>query len=373
MELSVNERPELLLIAGWIALHRGKRDQAAALAEEAAEDSRRRGARPLVAESLELRAFCSAAPDTALLEEALALRRELGEPVASARVELALARTTGAGLEVERLERELRKLGFRDTAGRAAGVLMAAGNESVAALVVQTLGGLRVIIHGDPVPPDAWRSKKARDLLKMLAARRGRPVPREALIEALWPEEDPDRTGNRLSVALSTLRSVLDPDRRHGQDEYVTAADGALRLSLGAVELDVDSFLRTAESGLRAWRSGSREDALSLLELAETGYSGDFLEEDRYEDWAEPLRDEARAVYVDVLRALGEATGASNYFLRIIERDPYDEQAHLGHVDALEGTGSHGEARRAYRTYVFRMQEIGAEPAPFPTPALSRL
>jgi DNA-binding SARP family transcriptional activator/Tfp pilus assembly protein PilF len=371
VEMSVHERPYLLLIAGWIALRRGELERATVLAETGAEEARRRGARPAVAESLELLAFCAGVPDTARLEEALALRRDLGEQVAAKRIELALARISRNRLDAERIERELRELGFRDTGGRGAGILMAAGAIAPTPLALQTLGGFRVLRHGQPVPADEWKSKKARDLLKILAARRGNPVTREQLIEALWPDEDPTRTGNRLSVALSTLRSVLDPARSLAQDHFVVAVDGAIRLSLDAVELDVESFLETAESGLRARRSGLQEEALPLLELAEAAYSGDFLEEDRYEDWAEPLRNEARAVYVDILRALAETTGAAKYFLRIIERDPYDEPAHLGLVAALQAAGSHGEARRAYRTYVARMQEISTEPAAFPAPALT--
>jgi ATP/maltotriose-dependent transcriptional regulator MalT/DNA-binding SARP family transcriptional activator len=373
VELSVNERPDILVAAGWVALRRGELARADELAREAADDAARRHARPVLAEALELRAFCSGRPEIPLLEEALALWRELGAPVAAKRVELALARISGAKLEAERVERELKALGVRDTTGRAASVLMAAGAVEGAPLVIQTLGGFGVLRHGEPMPPEAWKSRKARELLKILAARRGKPVARDELIEALWPEEDPTRTGNRLSVALSTLRSVLDPQRTHGPDHFVGAGDGALRLSLESVELDVESFLDVAEQGLRAWRSGAREDALPLLELTEAAYTGDFLEEDRYEDWAEALRNEARAVYVEVLRALAEATRSSKYFLRIIDRDPYDEPAHLALVEALEESGAHGEARRAYGTYVARMQEIGAEPATFPAPALSRV
>ena len=88
---------------------------------------------------------------------------------------------------------------------------MAAGApEPSAAVAIEALGRFRVLRAGAPVPRSAWRSRKARDLLKMLVARHGRPVSREALIEALWPEEDPVRCANRLSVALSTLRGVLD-------------------------------------------------------------------------------------------------------------------------------------------------------------------
>lgn len=373
VELSVHERPDILLAAGWAALRRGELEAAAELAASAAAEAARYNARPALAESLELRAFCSTDPDRAVLEEALGIWRDLDAPVAAARVELALARLSGATFDAERAERELRRLGVRDTTGRAAGVLMAAGTEGPAALAVQTLGGFRVLRDGLPVPPEAWKSKKTRDLLKILAARRGRPVARDEIIEALWPDEDPSRTGNRLSVALSTLRSAIDRERTQPPDHFVSAADGALRLSLDAVELDVESFLTTAQTGLRLWSSGSGDEALPLLELAEAAYTGDFLEEDRYEDWAEPLRNEARAVYIEVLRALADATKASKYFLRIIDRDPYDESAHLGLVTALEAAGSRGEARRAYRTYLSRMQQIGAEPASFPAAALSRV
>ncbi len=122
---------------------------------------------------------------------------------------------------------------------------------------------------------------------------------------------------------------------------------------------------RPAEAALRAWRSGSPQEAIPQLEIAEEAYTGDFLEEDRYESWAEPLRNEARTVYIDVLRALAESTRAARYFLRIIDRDPYDEPAHLGLVAALQARGAHGEARRAYGAYVSRMRELCTEPALF--------
>jgi DNA-binding SARP family transcriptional activator len=54
------------------------------------------------------------------------------------------------------------------------------------------------------------------------------------------------------------------------------------------------------------------------------------------EDWASGLREETRAVYTEVARALaedasadGHADVATRYHLRVLERDPYDESAHL--------------------------------------------
>ena len=223
---------------------------------------------------------------------------------------------------------------------------------------------------GVPVRVEEWQSKKARDLLKLLVARRGRPATREVLAEALWPGEEADRVANRLSVALSTVRTVLDPARQEPPDAYVLADRHTVRL--GKLPVDVEDFLATATAGLDA-AGGGDPDAGTLLAGAEAAYGGDFCEDDPYEDWAVPLREEARAAYLAVARALaarataaGEHDLAVRYHLRVLERDAYDETAHLGLVATLAEAGRHGEARRRYRSYAERMDEIDVEVEPFP-------
>ncbi len=241
------------------------------------------------------------------------------------------------------------------------------------AVAVRSLGAFRLLRDGGPVPNSAWQSKKARTLLKMLIARRGRATPRELLMEALWPEQDPARLANRLSVALATVRAVLDPDKRRPAGYFVTSDKDSVRLDLDHVEVDVEAFLRRAQAGLALAQSGSIEKAAAPLGEAERLYVGDFLEEDRYEDWAVALREEARAVYVAVARALAERSleagdddAAVRCYLRILDTDPWNEEANLRLVSALERAGRHGEARRCYRTYTSRMGELDLLAAPFP-------
>jgi DNA-binding SARP family transcriptional activator len=230
-----------------------------------------------------------------------------------------------------------------------------------------------VLRNGSAVPPAAWQSRKARDLLKFLIARRGRATPRELLAEALWPGDDPDRLGNRLSVALSTLRSVLDPERQFGQDTFVRTDRESVLLDLDTVLVDVEVLLREAPEALVLRATGRSDEARERLEYVASLYTGDFLEEDPYSDWAVSLREEGRATYVAVARALaedaavaGDTDAAASHFLRILGQDGYDESAHLGLVRALDAGGRRGEARRAYRAYVGRMEEVGATPSAFP-------
>ena len=74
---------------------------------------------------------------------------------------------------------------------------------------IATLGRFEVTVDGEPVPPAAWGSRRARTLLKRLVVARGWPVTRDELTELLWPGEVSDRLSARLSVQLSAVRRVL--------------------------------------------------------------------------------------------------------------------------------------------------------------------
>ncbi len=215
-----------------------------------------------------------------------------------------------------------------------------------------------------------WPSRKARDLLKLLVARRGRPTARELLMDNLWPDDDPGRCGNRLSVALSTIRTALDPYRRYSPDHFVSTDKYVVMLA--NVTIDVEVFLAAArEAQLRYERD--EPDAMTALALAEAAYAGEFLAEDPRQEWAVSLRELARASYLDLVRTLASASArsadyerAQTYQLLALERDPFDEQAHLGLITALSRTGKHDRARRQYRDYQRQMNRIGIEPVPFP-------
>jgi ATP/maltotriose-dependent transcriptional regulator MalT/DNA-binding SARP family transcriptional activator len=378
------DRAWALNAVGWILLACGERERAADVAERAGAAARELRDRFGLAESLELSAMAAAEPAAApaALESARAVWRELGNSLREATVELALARLAHGGealAAAERAGRKLRSLGVRVSAAGPAGLLRTIAHETQVPVAIKALGGFQVVRAGEPIPLSGWQSKKARDLLKILVARLGRPVPRDVVMDALWPDEEPAKLANRLSVALSTLRSVLDPEKRFTSEQFVRADKDAVALEIDNVALDVHDFLTLAAAGTELRRAGRRGEAVERLELAEAEYAGDFLEEDRYEDWTIPLREEARATYVAVARSLadeattaGDHDAAARYLLRVLEKDAYDEKAHLQLAATLSSAGRHGDARRSYQAYVSRMEELGIEAAPFPA-GLTRL
>ena len=366
------ERIDALLARGWVAACSGHARVAADAAAEAQAAAGKTASPGLLAQTLELAAFAAddARNRAELLQEALEIRNRLGNTLAASITTLALAASEPTAVATDDLahaEQALREAGVRRRRA-AAGILALLPTPAIAPLAVETLGRFAVLHEGVTVTPAQWQSKKARDLLKILVTRRGQATPRDYLMELLWPDDDPARTSKRLAVAANVLRNVLDPGRRYEGDHFVIGGPEGFRLNLEHVAVDVEDFLSLAAEGLQANRDES-DQATSLLRMAESAYAGEFLPEDRYEDWAAPLRDEVRTTYLELVRALAaqanDHAAKVRYLLRVLAHDRFDEDAHLSMVAAFRGAGMHGEARRAYRRYVERMDEIGIEPAAY--------
>lgn len=362
---------EALLASAWVALARGDRPAARQWGQHAASVAAARRDRPGMAEADEVAAAaCDDDAQARVLAGRSAARwAEIEDPIGQARAELALAERldpAAARVVAGAVRERMRTVGCRLLVARADALLSRLAAPADGALRIETLGTFRVVRAGAPVAASAWRSRKARDILKILVARRGRPVTRDYLMETLWPQEAPEPLTNRLNVAISTLRSVLGPG-------VVVTEDDAVRLRLDEIDVDIESFLGDAEQGMALVRAGRLAEALPRLARAEGGYGGDFLEEDLYQDWAVPMREQARAAYLEVAAVLaeqagkaGDADAATRYLLRMLAHDPYDERAHLRLVSTFVASGRHGDARRYYRHYCSRMDEIEVEAAPFP-------
>jgi ATP/maltotriose-dependent transcriptional regulator MalT len=373
------DRVDVLVTAARIRLAEGKPDEAISHAEEAARQAEEQRDPAGLAAVTEVLAEARSDPRAA--RAAVRMRRQLHDPIGAARATLVLARLEDSteralGLAADVIE-VAQSYGAREIATTAQALISELKEHDVVEVSLTCLGGFAVIRRGQAVPASAWQSRKARDLLKVLVCRRGRPIHREQLLELLWPGEDPKRTTNRLSVALSTVRAVLDPEHRRPADHYVRTEGDAI--TLHRVDIDVERMLAQAASGLARLRAGATADARVDLEAAELAYAGDLFEDDPYSDWAVDLREKARLAYLDVVRALadlaeidGDADARARYLLRILERDAYDESAHLLLVRLLAEQGRHGEARRRYRLYARQLSEIGVEAAPYPVTAPPR-
>jgi DNA-binding SARP family transcriptional activator len=361
------ERADALCAAAWVELCAGARSAAAELARQAEVEARATADRPALARALGLQDAAAEAPATQRLEAAVELWNELGNAVALDRARLQLAVASGDEGAADELRTALRARGVAPEVGLLnPAPARAAGRPRIE---LTTLGRFAVSRDGELIAAGAWQSRKARDLLKLLAGRRGRPLTREAAAEALWPGEPPGPLSNRLSVALSTLRKALDPSREHPQDQYIAADGNSLALRTDRVLVDVVAFLDLAGQAEALAADEDWGKAEAVLIEAERLYAGEFLEEDPYEDWAVDCRETARSAALQVSRLLarraaqrGDDETASHHLRRLIECDGYDEDAWIALIGALTRLRRYGEARRQHVIYARRMAELGIAP-----------
>ncbi|GIF42291.1 tetratricopeptide repeat protein [Actinoplanes xinjiangensis] len=365
--------PLALVAVGWVAFAEGAlpvAQQRAAAAVTAARTSRRADC---LANALELVAAVSTdtADAMAALREAEAIWRAAGAIPAADRALVLLGRLPGAdGAQrstAKTAARRLMDLGVSAIDG----TRLPAGQDRSTPVRIRVLGGFEVSVDGRPVPLPAWRSRQARSLVKILVARRGRPVPRLELRELLWPDDEPHRTAHRLSVLLSVVRTVLDPARRWPTDHHVRADLAGISLDTGHVAVDAEELLSDAAHAALLMRTGDRAHAREVLVELDRLYRGDAFSDEPYEEWADGLREEARAVWLRALRdlaglsrAAGELDQAVTYLVWLLAIDAYDERVHRALVEVMVRAGRHGEARRAFDRWCRSMRSIDA---PVPT------
>lgn len=212
---------------------------------------------------------------------------------------------------------------------------------------ISSLGGFGVEVGGELVPSAVWGSRLARQLCKRLVAARGWPVTRDEFFDLFWPDEvDRAKVGARLSVLLSNVRRVLGGG--------VIADRDTIRLDMNAVTTDVEAVMDT-------------DDDLLVMEL----YAGEFLPEDRYDDWSSTIRDQVRAKFVEVawrVVAQSESDGdldtAVESLYRIVKEDRYSSEAHGQLVGLLIKAGRVGAAKRAHQSWAEAMSELGVDSPP---------
>ena len=229
-----------------------------------------------------------------------------------------------------------------------------------APLTIRALGPLEVEVDGRVLHFDDWRSKRALRLFQFLLVRRFRWVPRDEIIEALWPETDIDKGLNNLRQTLYVLRRTLaGPDGDARADRFARYRNEAVRLEPGEgyvydVE-DCEDLLREAEA---LWSKGESEAAVDPVLDAQRLYRGHFLAESPYEEFTVEEREHLRD---RLLRDLGRLCGwyarremwtpLVPLARRAVALDPYHEEFHRRLIEGLAGIGHRTEALEAYHQY----------------------
>lgn len=199
-------------------------------------------------------------------------------------------------------------------------------------LRVCCLGSFEVGLGWNKV--QSWRTLKAKSLLKYLIAQQGRSIPKDTLIETLWPECDPQAANNNLKTTVYLLRQTITPNMK--EPPYILFMNGSYMINPDVkVEVDTDEFERQWATGRRLEQEGRRDEAAKAFKLAEQLYHGDYLEEDLYEEWTLVRREALKNTYLSILSKLSEYSFENdayedciNYCHKTLAKDPCHENAY---------------------------------------------
>jgi DNA-binding SARP family transcriptional activator len=235
------------------------------------------------------------------------------------------------------------------------------GEPAPPALVVYCLGPFRV--YQDDQPVEEWPSSKGKAIFKYLITHRERPIAKEVLMELFWPGSEPDAARNSLNVAIYGLRQALR--QVHPSFSHVLFQDDCYLLNPELqIWVDCEAFMKDFAAARALEQRGDLVEAIRKYHMAEALYTGEFLEEDRYEDWPIPQREYLRTDYLDLLDSLSRyyydqnddaaCTAACRKMLVV---DPCREEAHRRLMRCYSRQGKSYLALRQYHICVETLKE----------------
>jgi DNA-binding SARP family transcriptional activator len=196
-------------------------------------------------------------------------------------------------------------------------------------LEVRLLGRFEVLVDSQPIPADAWAQRRATDLVKLLALAPGHRMPRDEVLETLWPQLGADAAASNLHKAASYTRRAL------GERGAVVLRGGVVELAPAAeVTTDVERF----EAG------------------DDSAYGGELLPDEPYKEWLLGARARLRERRLARMRSEGRWDD-------VLREDPADEEAHRTLVRRHVARGDRPAAARQFRLLREELSRLGAEPS----------
>ena len=230
---------------------------------------------------------------------------------------------------------------------------------------IQLCGRLVVELRGRRVEA-SFPSRQGRLLFAYLALNRGRSIPRDELIDAIWTQAVPAGARGALTVLLSKLRATVGPEVLRGRGDVTLSLSGEAILD---VEEAFDG-VHEAESAValgewrRAWGPALRAQFIAGRRLLPE-HEAPWIDEWRRR--LDGVLDHSLEAYGAACLGIGgtELAGAERAARRLVGRAPLRESGYSLLMDTLAAKGNVGEAMRVYDTARRTLrEELGVAPGP---------
>jgi DNA-binding SARP family transcriptional activator len=230
---------------------------------------------------------------------------------------------------------------------------------------VEDQGRISVEIGSRAVLGSAVR-RKVLAMLTYLISRPDLSATRDQVLDALWPELDPEIAVNSLNQTVYFLRRVLEED--YSDD----TSPGYVHHDSDVLWLDPELVTSRSVECRRLIRALPARPNPDEVDRLTTLYRGRFALDFEYEEWAAAYRDTLHAAYLEIVeRSVLDDFSSGHYdrgirvARRALEVDPTAEQIEVCLLRLYRVTGAHAAAAEQYEHYAAMVrEEIGVEPPP---------
>lgn len=234
-------------------------------------------------------------------------------------------------------------------------------------VLICLLGGFRLLRAGRPVPVRSGGKTEA--LISTLALHHRSPVPRDTLLDTLWPDNDPELSKQALDSLIHSLYKLVGGAL--GGARPLLSGAGGYQLNVEAgVGTDIGVFSTMIQSGERYARIGDEALAFACYQDAVALYVGDLTAgTDLY---ALVERESLRARYLTLLGRLtdyhyhhGDYAACLEHARRLLGSDPCREDAHRMLMRCYMRSGERTQALRQFQLcQTILRSEFDADPEP---------
>jgi SARP family transcriptional regulator, regulator of embCAB operon len=166
---------------------------------------------------------------------------------------------------------------------------------------VNLFGAVTVDVDGHCVARGEFGGVKPKQVFEILVLERGGPIAKDRLADMLWADGLPRDHVATLATYVSVLRHRLQP-AVGVRDSVIRTESGAYSIDTDQIDLDLDEFDALVGNAARSSVPVARTMLLDATDLAR----GEVLADERYVEWALPIRNVYRRRLVDALNRAAE-------------------------------------------------------------------
>jgi DNA-binding SARP family transcriptional activator len=249
-------------------------------------------------------------------------------------------------------------------------------------LQIQLLGAFRLTRDGRPIADGEWPRPVTRRLAQYFALHRGVPLPRDQILDDLWPDLSPDKGWANFRTVYSQLRRVVEPYMRPKAESRYFSLEGERYLfdPGGYVTVDVVAFETAVRQAIAQAADAPLpplpDDLLTWLENWQP-----LLPELAYEEWLLAARERLETTYIEgclyVARGMlsyGRSAEAVVWARRAIAQAPWLEEGYRALMRAYARQDKRSLALKTYEEAARALQqELNVEPSAMTQWLLTRL